>query len=480
VRAVFAAFGTETNAFSTIPTRLEDFDRDASRIREHRQEILVPFEARAIYATGNFYAFAPPAGATQGPAYLALRDELLDEIRRALPVDFVLLLLHGAMVAEGIDDCEGNLLERVRTLVGAEVLIGATLDPHAHLTPKMVDASDLLLAYKEYPHIDAQACSCELARRLLQIHDSGTRPGSAVFDCRMISLYHTNREPMQHLVEQVRSLEDRDGISSVSIIHGFPWGDVPEMGTKVLVYGSSMDRASRTAESIGRELIGLRGKTFEPPTPLDDAIAIAKARNGRVVLADASDNPGGGAPGDGTWLLHALFEAKLNDVALGAIWDPQAVAACEGAGIGARIRIELGGKSGMLSGEPFLAEGTITALKRDFHTEVTGGHDADTGYGTVAVLRIGDEFDIVLATQRSQIFAREFFERLGIRLDQKRTIAVKSTNHFYHDFSPIADRVIYVDAPGALRQDFSKIPYRNVRRPLWPLDREAPGSLWPL
>jgi microcystin degradation protein MlrC len=478
MRAFYGAFGTETNTFSPVPTEIDAFDRDESRLAVEWAGILEPFRTRSIACVGGFRAFAEPGGRMTKASYARLREEMLSKIKAALPLDFALLLLHGAMAAEGTDDCEGDLLERIRVILGKDALVGATLDPHCHLTRAMLSASDLLVAYKEYPHTDAQDCARELGRRLLEISDSGAKPAKAAYDCRTISLYYTNREPMRAYVDRLRALEDRDGVFSLSIAHGFPWGDVAEMGTKVLAYAASPEIASRTAQRLGEELIALRGKTFEPPTPLDKAIALLRSTAGRMVLTEISDNPGGGAPGDGTHLLRALLENGVQNLAFGAIWDPAAVDACARAGIGHRVALSIGGKASPLSGRPVEIRGTLRAFAHDFHTAVTGGPDADTGYGDVAAVQFVDGNDLVLSSRRSQVFVRSFFERLGISLERKRLVAVKSSNHFYADFAPIADRVVYVDTPGALSTGFARIPYRNVRRPIWPLDEKAAGYLY--
>jgi microcystin degradation protein MlrC len=480
MRLFYGAFGTETNTFSPVPMAIDAFDRDESRLQNEWAEILAPFYARSMKCVGGFRAFAEPGGRLTASAYDRLRDELLSRIGDALPVDFVLLLLHGAMAADGTDDCEGDLLERIRAMVGNEAIVGATLDPHCHLTRAMVASSDLLVIYKEYPHVDAQECARELGRKLIDIRDSGIRPAKAVYDCRTISLYYTNREPMRGYVDRLRALERSDGIFSISIAHGFPWGDVEEMGAKSLVYAPSPEIASRTARRLGDELIGFRGTTFDAATSLAEAITLAQRASGCVVLTERADNPGGGAPGDATYLLRALLENDVVDFAFGAIWDPAAVQACARAGIGNPIALRVGGKASPLSGTPVDIRGIVRAIANDFHTEVTGGPDADTGYGDVAVVDLGHGNALAIATRRSQVFVRSFFERLGIPLSSKRVVAVKSSNHFYADFAPIADRVIYVDTPGALSTDFTQIPYRCVRRPIWPLDSDALGRIaWP-
>src|SRR5690606_28333829 len=170
-------------------------------------------------------AFSEPAGPTVRSAYEALRDELLDDLRSALPVDMVLLGMHGAMVADGYDDCEGDVLARVRALVGPDVAVGAELDPHCHLTQAMLDNADVLICFKEYPHTDFLERGAELADLCADLVAGRIRPVMSTFDCRMIGIYHTPREPMRSYVDRIKALEGRDGVLSISVVQTFPWGD---------------------------------------------------------------------------------------------------------------------------------------------------------------------------------------------------------------------------------------------------------------
>ncbi len=479
MKAFYGAFLTETNTFSPIPAGLSAFERTGGpKMPEQWREMLAPFADRGVETVGGFCAFAEPAGTISGQAYGSLRNELLAQVRASLPLDFVVLLLHGAMIADGCDDCEGDILQRVREIVGPKAWIGATLDPHCHLTTDMARASDLLICYKEYPHVDAEARARELVEKLLDAHDRRTRLAWALIDCRTIALYFTDREPMRSYVDRIQSLEGADGIVSISIAHGFPWGDVPEMGTKIIVYANdAADRAGRLAGSLAEELATLRGQTFEAATPLAEAVRIAMAEPGPTVLADAADNPGGGAPGDATFVLRELLDRGATEVAFGPIWDPIAVDFANQAGIGARLRLRIGGKTSIASGNPVDVTGTVDHLQSDFRTPVFGGSDSGAGYGDVAVIRLADSFDVVLTSLRSQVFSRCFFEDLGVRLSTKRIVALKSTHHFHYDYAAFARRIIYVSSAGALNSELETIPYARIRRPIWPLDPVSTASM---
>jgi microcystin degradation protein MlrC/gamma-glutamyltranspeptidase len=347
MRIFTAAVGTETDSFSPIPTGLESF-------REYLWFEPGTHPAEARFFTGplvaareragaeghtlieGLQAFAAPAGVTSAAAWRELRGRVLAELEAALPVDIVLLSLHGAMIAEGCEDCEGDLLQAIRARVGPRVVIGAELDPHCHLTERMVEAADLLVLYKEYPHTDTLERARELVDLALRTARGEIRPVTAVADCRMIALFHTPREPVRGFVDRMKALEGRDGILSISLAHGFPWGDVPDLGAKVLVVADADPERARTlAERLAREVRAMRGNTTEPTLDLDEGLdrALAAPR-GPVVLADTADNAGGGAPSDSTFFLARLLERRVERACLGPLWDPVAVRFCHLAGPG--------------------------------------------------------------------------------------------------------------------------------------------------
>ncbi len=478
MRLFVAALGTETNTFSPIPTGLGSFEEylwfEAGSHPEEPLFFTGPIVAarRRAAAAGltvieGLAAFAAPAGLTTRAAWHTLRDRLLDQLRRALPVEIVLLSLHGAMVADGCEDCEGDLLTRVRALVGPEVVVGAELDLHCHLSEAMVRASDLLVFYKEYPHTDTYERAEELVDLAVRTARREIRPVISVFDCRMIATIHTTREPAKGLVARMKALEGRDGVLSVSLGHGFPWADVADLGAKVLVITDG-DRAGgeALAAEVGRALQALRGRTAAPMLDHETGIERALALPGQpIVLADTSDNAGGGAPSDATFLLRRLLERGIA-VALGPFWDPVVVSFCQLAGVGARLRLRLGGKVGPISGEPLDLEAEVLHLAKSARQRFAGGW---TQLGDIAAIRAGS-IDVLVNTIRTQAFDPALFTDHGIRLDDKKLVVVKSAQHFHAGFAPVASEVLWLDGPGALTQDFARLPYCRVRRPIWPLD----------
>ncbi len=484
MRVFSATLATETNTFAPMPTGLSSFrDRGYYKAGAHPDHMTMfagPLWAarqrgRALGwdLREGMVAFAQPSGTTTRAAFEALRDELLADLQAAMPVDMVLLGLHGAMVADGYDDCEGELLQRVRAIVGPKVVIGAELDPHNHLSAAMVDSTDVLVAFKEYPHTDILERAFELVDLCHAKAEGRADPVASVVDTGGLVVMHTSRQPARGFVDRIMALEGKDGILSISISHGFPWGDVPDMGTKVLVYSDARADpggagGAALARQLADELIALRHALDVPQPGIDVALDAALAFDGGpVVLADGADNPGGGAPGDATFILERLLARGIGAACVGPMWDPVAVRIACDAGVGARLMLRVGGKIGPLSGRPLDLQVTVKALRPDM--VMTGLSNTPTALGDCALVE-ADGVQIVLISLRNQAMGTDVFTNLGVDLAAMKIIVVKSSQHFYASFSTVAKQVIYVGAPGAVTADLKTLPYRKIRRPKWPID----------
>jgi microcystin degradation protein MlrC len=481
MRIFVAGIATEVNTFSPIFIGTEAFeDSLLARPGQHPETptlCTAPLtEARKRAAAGEFEliegttAWADPGGLVSQKTYETLRDEILDQLSAALPVDGVALCLHGAMVAQGYDDPEGDLIAKVRDVLSQSSSrrswISVGIDPHSHLTKKRVAGADVIVAFKEFPHTDFVERGREVVDLLVRSIKGETAPVMSVFDCRMIDVFPTSREPMRSFVDRMFAIErDDPKVLSVSLVHGFMAGDVPEMGTKMLVvtdgdagYGAAL------AERLGREVYEMRGKVM--PRMLTPEAAIARARQlpGPVVIADTWDNPGGGVAGDATVLLQALMDAKVANAALATIWDPIAVKLCFVAGEGARVPLRFGAKSAPGCGNPIDATVLIKRLVRG--AEQTFGASM-VPMGDCALIEVGG-VEVILNSTRSQAFERTVFSALGVVPEEKAVLVVKSTNHFYADFSKFASEVIYCEAGS---------PYPN--RPARTAYVKAPTNIWP-
>lgn len=342
MRIFTASLATETNTFSPVPT-----DMDAFRAAfyagpgEHPDTPTlcsspVPILRRRGKAEGftvieGTSCWAEPAGLIQRQTYETLRDTILSELRAALPVDAVVLGLHGAMVAQGYDDPEGDFLSRMRAMVGPNVLIAAEFDPHSHLTALRVESLDIMATFLEFPHTDFEERGEHVVEMALRTLRGEIRPVISTFDCRMITIYPTSREPMRSYVDRLKAMEGKDGILSISVIHGFMAGDVPDMGTRIVVVtDDDRTKGDSLAEKLGRELYAMRRLTAMPmldtEAGLDQAVAIRSANSQRpVVVSDIWDNPGGGVAGDATHILRRMVERGMDRIGVATIWDPIAV-----------------------------------------------------------------------------------------------------------------------------------------------------------
>ena len=377
MRLFTATLATETNTFSPLPTSLQNYRESVFfGAGEHptdapRMCTAPLFVARARakaegfeLVEGSCFA-ASPAGTTNRADYEIMRDEILGQLEAALPVDGLLLGLHGAMVAHGYDDVEGDIIERCRAIVGPKCVIGVELDPHCHLTMKRVSHADIIVLYKEFPHTDVVARAEDVLDLVLATLRGKVKPVMSVYDCRQIQSYPTTMQPMRGLVDRIMAMEGKDGILSVSIAHCFPYGDVPEIGTRVLVIADGdKKKADALATRLGEELVSLRGKTQPQALGVAAGISEGVAFNDLpVVIADPSDNAGGGAPSDNTDILRHLIEKNVESACLGPIWDPIAVRICFDAGLGARIGLRFGGKIAPSSGQPVDADVEIVGLR---------------------------------------------------------------------------------------------------------------------
>ncbi len=476
MKVFIATLGTETNTFAPIPTALRGFEETLLlRGTGSRETPTMVTEALHVWrrraeergwdVTESIAVFAQPAGVTVRAVYEGFRDEIARDLNAAGGADIVLIQMHGAMVADGYDDCEGDLMAHLRA-IAPNAILGLELDPHCHLTDQMMEACDLIVCFKEYPHIDPTPRAEELFTMAADAAEGKTKPVMADFDCKMIGTYMTMVEPMRSFVDTYSAAEGEGGILSLSLVHGFPWADVERVGTRMLaIADGDVGKAKAAAEKWGRAFIDQRDdicKTFpDMETALDRAEA-SKAHP--VVLADMADNAGGGAPSDATFLLKALLDRGIKNAVTGTYWDPIVTGLLTDAGIGATLDIRLGGKMGAMSGDPIDLTVTVRNIAHDMRQ--TFG-ESSMPIGTV-IWAEAQGLDIFINDTRSQTFHPDAFTQLGIKLEDKSIICVKSSNHFYAGFAPIASEVIQVATPGSITPEFALIPFKKRDPNYWP------------
>jgi microcystin degradation protein MlrC len=490
MRIFTASLATESNTFSPVPTGLASFKGPnyfppgkAPKDARHYTATCVVARRRAkregfTLVEGSSFA-TEPSGTCAKKAYEEMRDTIMAELKAAMPVHGICFGLHGAFVAEGYDDVEGDILEKARKIVGPKCVIGVELDPHCHLTKKRVTLADIIILYKEYPHTDFVPRAEELLTIVLRTLRGEIKPVASLYDCRMIAFFPTTMEPTRSFVDRMTALEGRDGVLSVSLGHGFPHADVPEMGTRMLVYTDNRKKeGDALAKRLGLEIVGLRGKTSPKLMTIKQAIAAAAkadTRKGPVVIAEPADNAGGGSASDNTLWLQALLKGGVRNAAIGPMWDPQAVTFAHAMGVGARFPLRLGGKTSPLSNKPVDCEVEVIGLARDGRQSFG---DASVPMGDMAALRVDGLVDVVCITHRTQALGLELFTNVGVEPRRKALIVVKSAQHFHAAYGPIASAVLYSETQGPSTQRYETHPYRKVKRPLYPLDRKpGPGKL---
>lgn len=487
LRIFTAVLATETNTFSPICIDRRAFEASLyARPGEHPES---PTLCSAPLTVGRRHArergftliegtaaWADPAGLVNREAYEGLRDEILDQLRAAMPVDAVVMGLHGAMVANGYDDVEGDLLSRVREIVGPDVLIGAEFDPHSHLTKKRVAAADVLVGFKEFPHTDFVERAEDLWQIVLDALDGKVKPVTSVYDPKMIDVYPTSKQPMRGFVDRLYALEKDDpDVLSVTVVHGFMAGDVPEMGTKLIVItNDNKQKGDALAKSLGRELFDKRGQFIMAQDDVNSALDKAVAAPvGPVVIADVWDNPGGGTAGDSTVLLQTALERDMTDIAFGTIWDPIAVQICMAAGEGAEIPLRFGAKSAPGTGQPI--DGLVKVVKVVPQAEQAFGASF-VPIGDSVHIRIKG-IDVILNSTRAQSFDPSVFSALGIDPASRKILVIKSTNHFHAAFARIAAEIIYCSAGSPYPNDPATNAYRKAPRDIWPMVADPHGAV---
>jgi microcystin degradation protein MlrC len=434
---------------------------------------------RAQYeAVPLLYATAMPSGLVTRYAYQTLLTRLLDRLDTALPVDGVLLVLHGAMVAEGQDDCEGEILEAVRARVGVTCPVVSVLDMHGSLTRAMVNAADLLVAFDKNPHTDTFERGLEAAELLRRLLDEGLEYAKALTSPPLLLSALTTataRLPLRAMHEQAEIFRQDPSVVNVSIMGGFAYSDIPTAGVSALVTTTGDQAlAQQMAQTLADIAWQHRGAARYTGISVDDAVKRAiNASRGPVVLADIGDNVGGGSPGDGTVLLQALIDANAQDAAV-VLADAAAVQMAVDAGVGAPITMLVGGKQDQWHGAPVQIHGTIEALTDGCFSVAGTDHFAniygtEVNMGRCARLRC-EGIDVLLTERKTPPGDLAQLRSQGIVPEDKKIIVVKSPVAFRAAYEPIAAEIFEVDTPGICAASLNQFTYRKLRRPIFPLD----------
>ena len=489
MRIAIGSIMQETNTFVATRTTLDTF---ASYYLLHGEELLtgyqgarteVPAFLRVLAEAGAIpvpllATYAAAGGPLTRPTFDALLDDLLARLRAALPVDGLLLALHGAMAMEDDPDAEGTILRLVREIVGPELPIGVSLDLHAHVTPRMVEEATFIVGYQEYPHLDIYQTGLRTARLLLETLAGRRRPTMALAKRPMVlsaTNARTSDGPLTPVVALARSLERSGQVLHAGLFPVQPWLDVPDLGFAALVVTDGDPAGAAAAAEHLADLAWEARAAFDPDlVPLEEAIRAAHAApSGLTVVGDAGDAPTGGSAADNPGVLRALL-------ALGAdraerptyltICDAPAARAAASSGIGSELTVRVGHSLSVGEGEPLTITGRVCLLSDGTYRMKAG---AATGMpmrmGLTAVLAIGS-IRLAVRSQPSMEWDPAIYQTVGLDLAEAALLFVKSPSHFRAAFAPFAARLLVADTPGPTRANMREIPFVHVTRPLYPLD----------
>jgi len=480
-RAFIAGLVHETNSFSPIPTNAASFQADAFRPGpQYRPADSVDTlgygvfaelcQAAGIDVRASLFASAQPSAPLVARDHASFKAEIIGDLERAMPVDVVFLFMHGAQIAEGCDDVEGDLAAAVRELVGPEVPIGIELDLHGNVSPRMLDAATLVLACLEYPHTDYAPRARQAFDILWATREGRCRPTTFAWRVPVVGAYPTVAEPMKSVVARLREAQGQPRVLALSVFHGFWLADTPFTGACVL---ATTDADPALARRIGEELAqSFIAAALSSPRGLGIEATLDAAEKERaypVVIADQGDNAGGGAAGDSTFVLRAMLARGMREAAVALLWDPIAVDFAHRVGAGSRLALRLGGKVGPMSGEPLDVEAEVLCVREDARQAWFALGEPRAALGRSAALRVAG-IDIVVNSERQQVFDPRVFTAHGIDPRKCKYVVVKSTAHFQNGFAPLAARILLCESPGSLTFDPAHLPYRKVPRPLYPID----------
>ena len=428
------------------------------------------------------WANATPSAHVTEDAYERIAGSILAELARALPVDAVYLDLHGAMVAEHYDDGEGELLARVRRLVGARVAVVASLDLHANVSPAMVEHASALVAYRTYPHIDMADTGARAASLLGQILERGEAPAKAYRQLAYLiplTAQCTLSDPARALYTRLAELETRAPVT-LSFTPGFPAADCADCGPAVFGYGFEQAGLLRAVGALAEDVAAaerdFHAEVLEPDEAVRRALVRAKPGGPPVVLADTQDNPGAGGNGDTVGLLEALLRQHADQAVFGLLIDPASAQRAHEAGVGTELEFSLGAISGLPGHRPLVGRFKVERLGDGVFT-CTGPFYGGSRMrlGPMAAIRQGG-VTVALATKKVQTADQEMLRHVGIEPARQRIVALKSSVHFRAHFQPIAAEVMVVAAPGPMPADPAALAWTKLRpgvrlRPLGPVFR---------
>jgi microcystin degradation protein MlrC len=483
MRIAIAGFMHESNTFNPVVTDRAAFEAQSLTFgadlidewRDAHHEIGGFLEAAKVEdfePVPIVMAWATPSGPVADSFFEEITNHIIQRIQRCRP-DGLLLALHGAMVAESFPDGDGEVLARLRQAFGPNFPIVLSLDLHGNLSQRLIDLSQAAVAYRTYPHVDQRDCGRRAASLLVHLLRGQIRSRAALAKPPLIiniMTQDTSCEPMKGFMRAVRDLEKQPGVLSASLLPGFPYADVQQMGPSVVVVADGdAGLAQREADRLANEIWQARSQFSRRLPDAATAVALAlKADRTPVVLVDTGDNVGGGSAGDGTVLLDEMLRQGATDGVI-CLYAPAEVQFCASAGLGAEITLTVGGKVDRLHGDPVSVTGRVHLLHDGQYIESEPRHGGRrTNFmGQTALVEIQGGNLLVLNSLRHPPFSLGQLTCLGIEPVRQRMLVVKAAIAFKAAYAPIAGTIIEADTPGLTAVNPARFDYRNIRRPMY-------------
>lgn len=485
-RIAIAGFQHETNTFAPMPTKLEDFQMGGAwpgLMRGH--EVLETFTGLNIPLSGFidagddmelvplFWGAAEPGGYVDQASFDEMVAMITDDIAAAGTLDGIFLDLHGAMVTDDFQDGEGEVLRRVRAVVGDDLPIAVSLDLHGNQTQAFVDLATVVTIYRTYPHIDMAdtgARARALLRRVLERGEPFAKAFRQADYIVPIQAQSTMREPCRRIYDEMAALEG-GALASIDLAMGFPPADVHHCGASLVAYGETQAETDDAADRM-LEILSTAETDFDDPLiatedAVRQAMALAPGAAKPVAIADPQDNPGAGATGDTTGILEALIKLKARKAALAMLWDPETAARAHEVGVGGSFDASIGGRFPQLGCRPVAANVRVEALSDGSFMctgPMYGGAHAELGpMATLLIEENGCEVRVVVGSVRTQNADQAMFRHIGVDPTAQDIIVIKSAVHFLADYEPISETVLFADAPGANPCKLAEIGYKRLR-----------------
>ena len=487
MRTALLGFSHETNTYSNVPATLDRFQvlRGDEIFQRHRGAhssltgLIEVGEERGMGLVPLMFASTGPIGMISKDAFDRLVGEMLGMLESQGPWDAVLLANHGAAVSEEFHDVDGEIAARVRKIVGPDVLVGMAMDLHGNITERMIQNATAVTFYRENPHVDSRQRARECAEIIYRTVKGEVRPVMALETPPLvinIVKQHTGTEPLKTLMAECEQIIRRPGMLSASIIQGYPYADVPEMGMSFLAVadgdaGLAREMAQRMARRAWEIREQLDVKTPSPREALEHAV---KAERGPVVLMDVGDNIGGGSTADSTFLLAEAQRMGVRSY-LQTLYDPEAVQECVRAGVGGQLTTKVGGKTDDRHGQPVEVTGTVRTLSLGKFEELKPTHGGGRYFdqGLTAVLDTTDGHTLVLTSRRTGNTSIQQMYSVGVQPERYKVVVAKGVQSPRPAYEPIAAEIILVNTPGVTTSDLSYFTYQHRRRPLYPFEKDA-------